>query len=419
MGHKVIPTGRVVGMAQANNGHPRRVSRASRPDDPRTELLPPLPGAAEGARPGSSSGATLAARDPAAPVPSSPSDSATTVIIDRGESGVPDLAMTVPWHRAGTGPVPTEHGPVRRRWRKVAARTLSKAWGDSLFGLSSQAAFWCALSTAPLLLALLGLVGFVAPLFGAGTLVAIHDQINFFLHSLFNTEVANDLVGNTVDIILKNGRTDVVSVGLLISLWAGSSAMSAFVESITIAYGQHEARHPVAERFFALGLYLIFLVVGIFGLPLLAIGPETLAQLFTGSWRNPASTVINIAYYPLLAIGLLLLLTTLYKVAPKHRHAWKRGVPGALLAAFFFFVTSFGLRLYLTYVYAHGLTYGALATPITFLLFYYFISMAIIIGAQFNNALLEYYPPRRSRRELRKWRRYDPTREVPNRTAID
>ena len=52
-----------------------------------------------------------------------------------------------------------------------------------------------------------------------------------------------------------------------------------------------------------------------------------------------------------------------------------------------------GLRLYLSYAYSHGLTYGALATPITFLLFYYFISMSIIIGAQFNNALLEYYPP--------------------------
>ncbi len=83
-----------------------------------------------------------------------------------------------------------------------------------------------------------------------------------------------------------------------------------------------------------------------------------------------------------------------------------------MLAAALFFVASFGLRLYLAYVYSHGLTYGALATPITFLLFYYFISMAIIIGAQFNNALLEYYPPRRPKRELRDWHRYDPERDA-------
>jgi len=97
-------------------------------------------------------------------------------------------------------------------------------------------------------------------------------------------------------------------------------------------------------------------------------------------------------YYPGVAVGLILMVAT-YKVAPKHKHAWYRGLPGAGLAATVFLVASTGLRLYLSYVYSHGLTYGALATPITFLLFYYFISMAIIIGAQFNNALLEYYPP--------------------------
>ncbi|GGM11902.1 YihY/virulence factor BrkB family protein [Nakamurella endophytica] len=334
-------------------------------------------------------------------------------MLDRPERRPERDHRTYPWHLNGTGPIPTLDGPVRHRWRKVAGRTMSKAWSDSLFGMSSQAAFWCALSTAPLLLALLGLVGFVAPLFGPNTLGQIREQIDVFLHGLFNPEVATNLVGDTVNTILSNGRSDVVSVGLVISLWAGSSAMSAFVESITIAYCQHEVRHPVVERFFALGLYLVALVSGIFMLPLLAIGPTYLPRLFPHSWEDTATTVVNIVYYPLLSIGLLLLLTTLYKVAPKHRHTWKRGLPGALLAAIVFLVASFGLRLYLAYVYSHGLTYGALATPITFLLFYYFVSMAIIIGAQFNNALLEYYPPRRSRRELRKWRRYHPDVEPP------
>jgi membrane protein len=129
------------------------------------------------------------------------------------------------------------------------------------------------------------------------------------------------------------------------------------------------------------------------------------------------TTIVNIAYYPVLGIGLILLLATLYKVAPKHKHRWVRGLPGALLAAAVFIVTSFGLRLYLSYVYSHGLTYGALATPITFLLFYYFVAMAIVIGAQFNNATLEYYPPKRSRRELRKWQRYVPSTDPTTTTT--
>ncbi len=299
--------------------------------------------------------------------------------------------VILPWHEFRDGDEP----PARRqRYRKVAGRTLSKAWGDSLFGLSSQAAFWCALSTAPMLLALLGLTGLIAPWFGPGTLDALQIQIDKFLHGVFNPEVANNLVGDTVKTILKAGRGDVVSVGLVISLWAGSSAISAFVEAITIAYRQHEFRNPAVERFFALGIYLVALFFGILLLPLLAIGPDYLVKLAPDRWQHRLSSIISISYYPVTTILIILLLATLYKVAPKRRHPWVRGLPGALLAAVAFLVASFGLRLYLSYVYAHGLTYGALATPITFLLFYYFASMAIILGAQFNNALLEHYPLR-------------------------
>ncbi|WP_420121493.1 YhjD/YihY/BrkB family envelope integrity protein [Nakamurella sp.] len=405
------------GAARAGTGHPAVPSATAAPDVP-----PTAPGA-------------TAHGGPAGAPAGSPADSRPTVALTRVSPGpvvadpaAPDRAgptqepiqepiedqHTVPWFRVGTGPVAVPAPKVRHRWRKVIGRTLSKAWGDSLFGLSSQAAFWCALSTAPLLLALLGLVGYVVNwYFPAGTIDQIREQILIFLNAIFNEEVADNLVGNTVETILSQGQADVVSVGLVISLWAGSSAMSAFVESITIAYGQHEVRHPVVERFFALGLYLLALLSGIVMLPLLAIGPDYLPKLFPESWRGQVSNIVNVAYYPALALGLIFLLTVLYKVAPKHKHPWDRGVPGAFLAAGVFLVASFGLRLYLSYVYAHGLTYGALATPITFLLFYYFVSMAVIIGAQFNNATLEYYPPRPSKRELRRWQRYDPERDGP------
>ena len=312
------------------------------------------------------------------------------------DTGDPETSVlvTVPWHSDGSGPVPTANGPVTKRWRKIVGRTLSKSWQDSLFGMSSQAAFWSAMSTAPFLLALLGLSGFFARwLFGPEGTTAIRTQAMEFLNTVFNEEVANDLLGSTIDTILDADTSQVVSVGLIISLWAGSSAISAFIEAITVAYCQHEVRHPVLERLFALALYIMALTAEIVIVPLLAIGPDQIPQMFPESVRPAVNLVMGYVYYPGLAIGLILLVTILYKVAPKRKHAFYRGLPGAALAAAVFLVTGTGLRLYVSYVYSHGLTYGALATPITFLLFYYFISMAIILGAQFNNALLEYYPP--------------------------
>ena len=95
--------------------------------------------------------------------------------------------------------MPTPAAPGAAPVAQDRRRTLCKAWGDSLFGLSSQAAFWCALSTAPLLLALLGLIGFIVQwYFPAGTIDQVREQILLFLNTIFNEEVANNLVGNTV-----------------------------------------------------------------------------------------------------------------------------------------------------------------------------------------------------------------------------
>lgn len=332
---------------------------------------------------------------------------ATTVLPRPATVGYsPADADVVPWHRPGTAPIVVPPGTTHR-WAKVLKRAASKAWGDSLFGMSAEAAFWFTLSTAPLLLALLGSIGFVSSWFGPDTIASVQAQVVTLLRTIFTPEVTETLIEPTVDSILHRGQADVVSVGFVVALWAGSSAIASFVESITIAYGQHEVRHPAAERVFALGLYLFALVIGIFTLPLLAVGPEYLPNFFPDSWHDRVSSIVAIAYYPALGLLLVLALATLYKVAPRHRHPWKRGLPGAVVAAAVFFVSSWGLRTYLGYVTTHGLTYGALATPVAYMLFAYMVGVAVILGAQFNNATLEYYPPRRSKRERRKWQRLE------------
>src|SRR5262249_56523368 len=84
---------------------------------------------------------------------------------------------------------------------------------------------------------------------------------------------------------------------------------------------------------------------------------------------------------------------------------WHRGLPGALLAMVVFLVTSSGLRLYISSITTTGYTYGALAAPIAYLLFCFFIAMAIVLGAEFNSAIEELWPARPPRRDRRRGRR--------------
>ena len=278
--------------------------------------------------------------------------------------------------------------PTRHHAWRIAKRTLSKSWDDSIFSESAQAGFWSVLSLPPLLLGLLGSLAYIAPLFGPDTLPAIQSQIISTSGNLFSSSIVTEIIEPTVSEIVKGARGEVVSLGFLISLWAGSSAVSAFVDSVVEAHDQTPLRHPVRQRFFALGIYVVGLVIVIASAPFLALGPRKIAEYIPPDWQN----ALRYGYYPMLVLLLVVVVTVLYRVSlpkplPTHRLVW-----GAMLATVFFVAATAGLRVYLQYITHTGYTYGALAAPIAFLLFAFFLGFAIMIGAELNAAIEEEWP---------------------------
>jgi membrane protein len=278
---------------------------------------------------------------------------------------------------------------ARARARGVLVRTVSKAWNDRILGLSAEAAFWQLLSLPSLCLALLGSLGYFSRLLGPDRLTRVKTQLlNGFSHA-FSPDVVRQLVEPTVNKILAAGRADVVSIGFILALWAGSSAVATFVNTITIAYGMRDLRGAVRSRLLALWLYLGSVVLGVVLLPALVLGPGIVSHLFPQSVRSEARRMITTLYWPGTIVLLVLGLTTLYHLALPRRLPWWRGVPGAVLAMLIFIGGSALLRLYIGFVTEHNTSYGTLATPIAALLFFYALAFGVLIGAEFNAALEE------------------------------
>lgn len=275
---------------------------------------------------------------------------------------------------------------------RVLRRALGKAWDDDIFSHSAQAAFWQALSLPPLFLGLLGALGFVGGWFGQETVHAVEDGIIGFAHRVFTAEVVDQIIAPTAQSILTTGRADVVSVGFVVSLWAGSSAVASIIDSITDAHGQKLVRHPIWQRIFSLLVYLVALVIAVLTLPIIALGPDLLPDVLPASWRPAAQQALAAFYYPGTGLLLVVVLTTLYKVALPQRLPWRRLLPGALLAMLVFIASTTGLRIYIAVLISTGYTYGALATPIAFLLFAFLLGLSIVFGAQLNNAIQEVWP---------------------------
>jgi len=279
-------------------------------------------------------------------------------------------------------------GPVRR----VLTRTVAGAWKDDVFSESASAAFWQTLSLPPLLLGIFGILGYVGDWFGPDTVAAVQQWIVGATGEVFSRNAVEEIIAPTVGDILTTAPGAVVSVGFVLSLWSGSSAMAAFVDAICKAHRQFELRGYLWQRVLAILLYLVALVFVIVGLPVVAIGPERLLALVPPSFAPELQAVSTWLITPVVGLVLLLALTTLYRIALPHKPPWYRGLPGAVLAGAVFTVSVTSLRAYLDWVTSTGYTYGALAAPIAFLLGTFFIAMSIVLGAHLNAAIQAEWP---------------------------
>jgi membrane protein len=233
----------------------------------------------------------------------------------------------------------------------------------------------------------------------------IEDQLLSAAAKVLTPDVVDKLVAPTLNDILGSGRLDVVSLGFLLSLWAGSSATATFMNTIVIAYDQRDVRGPIRMRLKALWLFVVGMVMAVLTLPLLVLGRGLLVELLPEDWRSTATVLVNAVYWPVVIIGLLLALTSFYHVVLPNRLPWRRHLPGAVFALAFFLVAALVLRAYVADILTTALPYGALAAPIGALLFCFFFGMAVLLGAELNATIQDRWPAPLRRHDRRRRQR--------------
>ena len=266
-------------------------------------------------------------------------------------------------------------------------RTLKKAWGDRILGLSAEAGFWQLLSLPPLLLAVFGTIGYIGAAISPDLGRTIENSLVDASSRILTASTITNSVQPTIEEVLRNGRPDVISVGFLLSLWSGSTAMATYVNTITIAYGERDARNAIRSRLLALRLYFAQVLTGVLLLPALVLGPTLIDRLLQNRAERWVRHIVTYTYWPLVAALSLSILTSLYHLSVPHRRPWRRAVPGALLAMVIWMVGCSGLRYYVAAVFNKAIVYGTLAAPVAVLLFFYITAFAVLLGAEFNATL--------------------------------
>lgn len=296
--------------------------------------------------------------------------------------------MSEPQRTQATEPLTPRLRPLGLRGvGTLVLRSVQRAWQDRILGLSAEAGFWQLLSLPPLLLAVLGTIGFFGEYLGGNTSESIRDYLTDVTSHVLAPSVIDNIEQPIVNNILNNGRADVVSIGFLISLWSGSSAMATYVNTITIAYDMRYQRTAWRSRALAFGLYLLAVTYLVVVLPLLVVGPRFLTHHVP-----QLKTLVAAAYWPVLAVVGVLGIATLYHLAVPVRTKWRRDLPGAVVAVLVWVASSEGLRVYLGEFFKTTSVYGQLGAVVAVLLFLYFTAIAILFGAELNAEIDKLWP---------------------------
>ncbi len=135
--------------------------------------------------------------------------------------------------------------------------------------------------------------------------------------------------------------------------------------------------------FFVLGgLFLFSIIVLVFGkwLVLYLLKQGLISRGINAFLFNTLNYIIS--------LGLLILsVSTVYYLAPATHQRWKFFSPGAIVASFLILITVVGFGWFFSNLNNFQTVYGSLAAIILLMLWFYYLSMVLLVGFELNAAI--------------------------------
>ena len=173
--------------------------------------------------------------------------------------------------------------------------------------------------------------------------------------------------------------------GIVVALWSASSGMGNLTAAINLAYDEKETRGWVRRKATSLALTVGAILFVVVALGLIAVLPALLAKTGLGDVGRVA---INVLRWPLLGVGLLLGLATVYRYAPdRAAPRWSWASPGALVAMVVWLVASVAFSVYTANFASYNKTYGSLGAVVILMMWLYLSAYVVIAGAELNAEL--------------------------------
>lgn len=276
-------------------------------------------------------------------------------------------------------PSPRIRSPMRwlARGLSMVARAIRRGLQDDVVNAAAALAYYFLFAMFPLLL-------FLAALLHTAHLSGLEQNIVAGI-SRGLPRAAATLVSLQLRQVLARPSAGLFSVGVALTLYSASMGFSGLIAGLNRAYEAAETRSFGRVLLLALGLTVSSGILVVFGLALLLLG-QHLWILFTG--RMPMGGALALLWpflrWAATACFFILAIALLYRAAPNLPRRGRPLWPGALFAFVLWMIISSILVWYLDNLGNYAAVYGSLAAVIALMLWFYFLALALLLGAEFD-----------------------------------
>ncbi len=266
------------------------------------------------------------------------------------------------------------------RWGHVLRRTGRAVYADDCLGWAAELAFFWFLALFP------GLLFMVALASSFPVQHLVEDAVGSLARVVPRDVLV--LVREQLDQIAHGPPPGLLSLSLIGALWSSSSAMTAIIDTLNLAYHVSERRSWWRVRLLATALTVVGTALALIAVTLVMTGSALAAYLLSGLGLPPRLAWLwEIVEWPIVFGLMVTALGWVYRFAPDLRRRGSWITPGSVVATLLWVVASLGFKWYAGHFGEYQKTYGAIGGVIAALLWLYASGLAILIGAEFNAAI--------------------------------
>jgi len=277
-------------------------------------------------------------------------------------------------------------GPV-----KFVRNIIGEVMDDDVLTMAAAMAYSWVFAIFPFLIFVISLTPLLPQKYRTLAIENVRESIQTLRRS------ASDTIMINLDAVVNNTQGAVLSLSLVVTLWAAGGGMRATMGALDRCYDVNKGRPFWANWLVAMAMTLFAFLMIVLVVVLIPVGNIVVGfidrwmrkdPITMQGWENLKWTV-DLARYTIGITLLMAVVSMVYQFGPSVRRKWAFITPGAVFCVLTVLAIGWAFNLYISRwgEASYLKTYGAIAGVVLLLMVFYIYAIVFLIGAEINSEI--------------------------------